>query len=1564
MKPAQLQSSVQNQGASPSDRSSCAKRWRERTAPHVFFQQPERKAWRDSWKEVGEERCERLIALADEAVAHRFDLLGSGLKDLGPTIDWHRDFISGERWELVPIAQVPTVKDVPGADIKIPWELSRFYHAPVLGIAYLLTDDERYAREFTEQIRHWIKENPVGHGANWVCGMEAAIRAANWLVTLPYVMCSAALDDDFLWELRASLLQHGQHIRSHLEGTVHLRSNHYLADLQGLLYLGILMPDFKESAEWVSFAKAELEREMDWEVYQDGTDFEASTSYHRLCLELMLGPAILCRANDITLSPAFWQRLHDMFLAIRGLIDESGRIQLIGDNDSGRLHVLARRSDDDLRYLLPIGALLFDDHRLCMVGSPYSEEAMLMMGPSGQRIYQVMRLHPICQTSTAFPDSGWYQIRQFRETLHLTCGPNGQRFRDPPAGHPSWNGGHAHNDKLSLSYTVDERQVLIDPGQYCYTSDGKERNRWRSTASHNTLQVDGLEQQTLRSDYLFNIHDDRAKPKVTLWNPESAGDALFIGEHHGFVEEARIVHERRVSRREGGGFVIDDQLSPAGEADGRSHSLTIWFHAAEGIQIQEENPRAWRFGDSAWLLLPSDIPIECKINDDFVSPAYGVRKPSKTLSIHAQFRAPCRFTWNLVPIRKKSVRAAPSFQSSPPAKVASGQWPTGLKELQPQSCVSLSASAMLRGVATRAKNLKQQNGSYQPVLVLPDGQNPSSILYSRLDFWNLASRAGGSLGHTSNIIRGFASRGSRVFVISGVKPPMIDPQDHPMLLVRGPKQPWTVEHHEHQYFAADEALEAGFSAFADKTQPAFIYERIVIGSSVAVRVARRMRIPYVVEYNGSEIWVQRHWAKSPMHHEALFTEVESAVLESADLVVVVSEPLRQELLDRGIADQKILVNPNAVDPDEFDPDKLMEERAQVRGKFGIAETDFVVGFIGTFGAWHGIPTLAKAIPGLLDLSKRMKLLLIGDGSMRKIIEDVVRKHQCADRVKITGIVGQDEAPSYLAACDLFLSPHQTPPNDSRPFFGSPTKLFEYLAMGRPTIASDFGQIGHILKNSLRISDIAKADPTACEASGVLVKPGDPEELISAVREIFLRPDLGERLAKNGRALVREGHTWSRHVERIIARLRELCIIASSRDRLEAAQIPYVAPVAAPQHIQLHPVEIPPLEHWMVCVASWQENGTVIESQKTKFDYILKSPTFTVQSSGSYRLIFEGTFLKEATVTYGIQDANSETWVSNDNVTAGTAMRHSHIFDLKANYPYFLVLANARAKAAVTAIRNPRFSMEHLIEDERNEDIKQETRRQWNLDYCGGERGGSTIQGSMEWFLNIEQDRYCKYAPWMPKAIGFDRYKGKKLLEIGGGLGTDLSQFAKAGAIVTDFDLAEGHLGMAKRNFALRGLQGEFILGDAEELPFEDGYFDVVYSFGVIHHTPKTEQVVEHIHRVLKPGGEAIVMVYAKHSWNYWYKDFYQFYLRKKFYKTMTMADVLSSFTEHNPNGAKPLVKVYTAKECKAMFSRFSKVTVRKYQLGAQEIPLWMRCILPVSVWGRIMGWNLLIHAVK
>jgi ubiquinone/menaquinone biosynthesis C-methylase UbiE len=275
--------------------------------------------------------------------------------------------------------------------------------------------------------------------------------------------------------------------------------------------------------------------------------------------------------------------------------------------------------------------------------------------------------------------------------------------------------------------------------------------------------------------------------------------------------------------------------------------------------------------------------------------------------------------------------------------------------------------------------------------------------------------------------------------------------------------------------------------------------------------------------------------------------------------------------------------------------------------------------------------------------------------------------------------------------------------------------------------------------------------------------------------------------------------------------------------------------------------------------------------------------------------------------------------------------------------------------AATAQMPPRLSTGDAYKDE--------VQNQWNEDPCGAQYVKEAQPDTLEWFLEVERYRYDVYAPWMREVMEFDRHRGEKLLEIGAGIGTDHAQFAKGGALVHDLDLAGGHLQLAMRNFEVRGLKGSFHHGDAENIPFDDNTFNVVYSNGVIHHTPNTRHVVGEIYRVLKPGGRCIIMVYAENSLHYWRILFHELGIRRGMLQQQSMGDIMSANVELSEHGQKPLVKVYTARRLRQMFSDFEKIHVYKRQMVREELPARFAWF-PLDLAGRLAGWNLIIKARK
>jgi SAM-dependent methyltransferase len=291
----------------------------------------------------------------------------------------------------------------------------------------------------------------------------------------------------------------------------------------------------------------------------------------------------------------------------------------------------------------------------------------------------------------------------------------------------------------------------------------------------------------------------------------------------------------------------------------------------------------------------------------------------------------------------------------------------------------------------------------------------------------------------------------------------------------------------------------------------------------------------------------------------------------------------------------------------------------------------------------------------------------------------------------------------------------------------------------------------------------------------------------------------------------------------------------------------------------------------------------------------------------------------------------------------------------------------------------------------NNDLKDRVRAFWQAHPCGTKFSDAEL-GTPEFFERVAAHRYTK--EWhIPEAADFCGARGLRVLEIGCGMGTDGARFAQAGAHYTGIDLTQAAIDIARKRFELSGLEGEFRVADAENLDFSDDSFDRVYSHGVLHHTPDTPRAVAEIHRVLKPGGQAVVMLYHRGSYNYRIGIRVLRRAGASLLKTESGIRIVHSLTgepveslrEHagllktngpfasdeflsqSTDGAgNPLARVYSRTEARELFKQFRDVELRAYFLNKRFIPLIGK-LLPRSLEAALAsrwGWHLWIYATK
>ncbi len=573
-----------------------------------------------------------IVQAADRICEHSFDLLGSGVVKLGWPIDWHSDFKTGHRWNPGQYhAEIRPASYPGGYDLKVPWELSRCQHFPWLGQAYWLTGNEKYTREFRAEVEDWIQQNTPDYGVNWACSMDIAIRAVNWLWGYAFFQSSPVLDDGFRFAFYKSLLSHGRHIKGNLERTATFTGNHYLADIVGLIYLGILLPELKEAQSWRDFGLKELEREMFKQVYPDGGNYEASTSYHRLVTELFLSATLLARLNGHNFSEAYMRRLEAMLEFILQITKPDGTVPIVGDQDNGRLHRLKvweipAREWKDFRSLLAIGCVLFNKPEWGKAAGDQWEDAIWFYGSKAFGAFQHSSQLPRPKMeSKGFKDSGIYIMRAEDIFVAVDAGPIGQDGK----------GGHAHNDSLSLELFASGQTWIQDPGTYVYTADYQARNLFRSTAFHNTFSMPGYEQNGYHSVTLFSLKNE-SMSHVLYWRPGPDSDARLTGEVRR-LRSPRVVHRRsfRLSRENRALLLTDSIHSPQSSAE-------LLFHFASGLEpelVESPYPGIKLInaeGKITWLFSVFPVGGTLELREGWISESYGSRIRAWVASIKLQ----------------------------------------------------------------------------------------------------------------------------------------------------------------------------------------------------------------------------------------------------------------------------------------------------------------------------------------------------------------------------------------------------------------------------------------------------------------------------------------------------------------------------------------------------------------------------------------------------------------------------------------------------------------------------------------------------------------------------------------------------------------------------------------------------------------------------------------------------------------------------------------------------------------------------------------------------------------
>ncbi len=416
------------------------------------------------------------------------------------------------------------------------------------------------------------------------------------------------------------------------------------------------------------------------------------------------------------------------------------------------------------------------------------------------------------------------------------------------------------------------------------------------------------------------------------------------------------------------------------------------------------------------------------------------------------------------------------------------------------------------------------------------------VLYLKTNLW-FGVKAGGSIGHIAGVVNGLLRAGYGLDFASAEPPVMVLPEAN-FVGVRPPSYfgiPFELNYYRFHLMFVRQVQ----AALVEKRY-SFIYQRMSVANYSGVVLARTQKVPLVIEYNGSEAWIAKNWGR-PLRYHDLAVKAEDAVLKHADLVVTISDVLRDELVGRGVEPKRIVSYPNCIDPEVFNPDASTAEKlADLRRRHRIDEQAVLITFIGTFGQWHGIEVLAKVIREFVDneeawlRDRKVHFMLVGDGLKMSEVRRILDCDSADSYCTLTGLVPQDMAPLHLAASDILMSPHVANADGSR-FFGSPTKLFEYMGMGKAIVASDLDQIGEVLEGAWHMGRDGSPVPSnkLDNSCALLTTPGAVDEIKAALRYLVVDVGMRRLLGENARQLALQKYTWEQHCSAILNGLSSL-----------------------------------------------------------------------------------------------------------------------------------------------------------------------------------------------------------------------------------------------------------------------------------------------------------------------------------------------------------------------------------------------------------------------------------------
>lgn len=591
--------------------------WRAASAPHFFFGSLPTPDSRPT--------SARTIAEADDILNGSWRYFTHHHFNIGMPPNWHRNPLNGQ---VVPADRHwSAITDFDSGDIKFVWEASRFSVVFTLVRAYAATRDSKYALAFWRLVDDWATRNPPQLGPNWKCGQEASFRVMAWCFGL-YAFHEHAAPAQIA-QLVTMIAAHGDRIEGNIDYARSQNNNHGVSESVGLWTIGTLFPELKDANRWAEKGKQIIESEIRKQVYNDGSYAQYSPNYQRVMLHDAIWALRLGELNRDRFSDEIYAQVSKSVNFLLHILDhDSGHVPNHGSNDSALVLPLNDADPNDFRPVIQTAHYLVHRKHI-FVG--FDEDILWLFGVEAARSSSKAEGSEQLGNKFAAQVGGYYTLKGEESWLMVRCA----EYRARPH----------HADQLHVDFWWRGLSICCDAGTYLYNGDPPWQNGLSTTAVHNTVAIDGRDQMTPYSRFLWL---DWSRGRVHYHD-----DCYWEGSHDGYERLKPPASHRRAVKRLNDLWIVVDEVKGAGSRNCDLHWLLpdIPFQAYDNrVELQTKRGKFF-------LYCSNQIEIrraEPNSVRGWRSRYYGQKEPALSLSSSKAEERTVRF-WTILSPRSLGI---------------------------------------------------------------------------------------------------------------------------------------------------------------------------------------------------------------------------------------------------------------------------------------------------------------------------------------------------------------------------------------------------------------------------------------------------------------------------------------------------------------------------------------------------------------------------------------------------------------------------------------------------------------------------------------------------------------------------------------------------------------------------------------------------------------------------------------------------------------------------------------------------------------------------------------------